>query len=360
MPRFHPLKVADIRRETEDAVSVAFEVPESLAEEYQFIQGQYLTLRKEINGEDIRRNYSVCVSPLDEELRVAIKQVPSGRFSTFANQELQVGDVLDVMTPMGKFYTQVEAGKEKNYIGFAGGSGITPIISILKTVLNVEKDSRFILFYGNRGTDSIIFKEELEALKNQYMERLTIHHIFSEERLDSELFNGYITVDKCKQFAKMLFDVKEIDEYFICGPEPMMLAIREALESLGEERKKIHIELFSSPDAPKKAAPVAQATSKATSQEDSLVTVRLDGSTFDFSLPYAGDNILDAALKQGADLPYACKGGVCSTCRARLVEGEVDMDVNYALEPDEVKAGFILTCQSHPRSKKILVDFDDQ
>jgi len=361
MPRFHPLKVADIRRETEDAVSVAFEVPESLAKDYQFIQGQYLTLRKEINGEEVRRNYSVCVSPLDGELRVAIKQVPFGRFSTFANQQLQVGDVLDVMTPMGKFYTQLEATNEKNYVGFAGGSGITPVISILKTVLNVEAKSRFILFYGNKGTDSIIFKEELESLKNQYMERLTIHHVFSEERLDSELFNGFITVEKCKQFAKVLFDVEEIDEYFICGPEPMMLAIREALESLGEERKKIHVELFSSPNAPKETAPKAQISSKpASAQEDSLVSVRLDGTTFDFPLPYEGDNILDAALKQGADLPYACKGGVCSTCRARLLEGEVDMEVNYALEPEELKAGFILTCQSHPRSKKIVVDFDDQ
>lgn len=361
MPRFHSLKVIDVRRETADAVSIAFEIPAELKSAYAFKQGQYLTLRKEINGEEIRRNYSVCVSPLDEELRVAIKQVPQGRFSTFANQLLQIGDELDVMTPMGKFFTEVKAENEKTYVGFAGGSGITPVISILKTVLEVEPESRFMLFYGNKGFDSIIFKEELEDLKNEFMERLTIHHIFSEERLDSELFNGYITVEKCKQFARILFDAKEIDEYFICGPEPMMLAIREALQSLGVDNKKIHVELFSSPGAPKKKLESKPAEEKKIDKEkECVVSLRLDGTTFDFPLAYGGNNILDAALKQGADLPYACKGGVCSTCRAKLVKGEVDMDVNYALEEDEVKAGFILTCQAHPRSETILVDFDQQ
>ena len=201
MPAFHSLKVSDIRRETEDAVSVAFEVPETLQPEYKFIQGQYLTLRKDIKGEEVRRNYSVCVSPLEGELRVAIKHVPGGKFSTFANKELQVGDTLDVMTPMGKFYSEVKPSQEKTYVCFAGGSGITPIISILKTVMEVEANSRFILFYGNRGFESIIFRQEIEDLKNEYMRRLTVHHIFSEEKLGTDLFNGFITVDKCRQFA---------------------------------------------------------------------------------------------------------------------------------------------------------------
>lgn len=361
MPKFHQLKVKDIRKETEDAVSVAFEIPESLKAEYQFIQGQYLTLKTEINGEEVRRNYSVCVSPLDQELRVAIKQVPFGKFSTFANQVLKIGDSLDVMTPMGRFYSEVKPENEKEYVGFAGGSGITPVISILKTVLQAEPKSSFTLFYGNRGFDSIIFREDIEALKNEYMDRLTVYHVFSEERLESPLFNGFISKEKILQFSRLLFDPKSIGEYFICGPEPMMLAIREALESLEVEKSKIHVELFTSPDAKpvKKKVDVNEKPSFDPSKA-SKVTIRVDGDLIEFPLDYGGMSVLDAALKQGADLPYACKGGVCCTCRAKLIEGEVEMDVNYALEPEEVEAGFILTCQSHPRTEQIMVDFDER
>ena len=359
MPKFYPLQVKDIRRETADAVSVAFEIPEALKPEYQFIQGQYLTLKTEINGEEIRRNYSVCVSPLDQELRVAIKQVPFGKFSTFANQVLQVGDTLDVMTPMGRFYSEVNPENEKQYVGFAGGSGITPVISILKTVLQTEQKSTFTLFYGNRGFDSIIFREEIEALKNEFIDRLTVHHVFSDERLEAPLFNGFISVEKTLQFARLLFDPKKIDEYFICGPEPMMLAIREALESLDIEKSKIHIELFTSPDKKPVSNPAIQNKKPDfDSSKASKVSIRLDGDIIEFPLEYGGTSVLDAALQVGADLPYACKGGVCCTCRAKLIEGEVEMDVNYALEPEEVEAGFILTCQSHPRTEKIVVDFD--
>ena len=358
MPKFHPLKVIDVRRETKEAVSVAFDVPETLKEEYRFIQGQYLTLKAMINGEEIRRNYSVCVSPFEDELRVAIKKVPGGRFSTFANEQLKTGDVLDVMTPIGKFHSPVHPDNKKTYIGFAGGSGITPVISILKTVLQTEPGSQFILFYGNKGIDSIIFKEQLEALKNTHIGRLTIHHVFSEEKLESDLFNGFITVDKCKMYAKLLFDALEVDEYFICGPEPMMLAIREALQSLGVSDDKIHIELFTTPGA-EFARPVAGITSTTFDRsKESRVTIIIDGNSFEFKLPYSGKSILDAALEQGADLPYACKGGVCTTCKARLDKGKVEMDVNYGLEPDELEAGYILTCQSHPRSEELEVDYD--
>lgn len=361
MPKFHPLQVKDIRRETEDAVSVAFEIPETLQAEYQFIQGQYLTLKTAINGEEVRRNYSVCVSPLDRELRVAIKQVPFGKFSTFANQTLKVGDTLDVMTPMGKFYSEVKPENEKQYVAFAGGSGITPVISILKTVLQTEPNSTFTLFYGNRGFDAIIFREEIESLKNEFMDRLTVHHVFSEERLESPLFNGFISSEKTLQFARLLFDPKAIDEYFICGPEPMMLAIQDALETLDIEKSKIHIELFTSPDKKPAANKITSIEKPAFDPaKASKVKIRLDGDVIEFPLEYGGMSVLDAALKQGADLPYACKGGVCCTCRAKLVEGEVDMDVNYALEPEEVEAGFILTCQSHPRTEKIVVDFDEK
>ncbi len=358
MSKFHSLKVKEIQKETEDAVSVVFDVPDELKDAYQFKQGQYLTFRKEINGEEIRRNYSVCVSPLENELRIAVKKVPGGRFSTFANEELKVGDILETMTPMGRFYTEMNRENEKNYIGFAGGSGITPIISILKTVLQVEPKSSFTLFYGNRGFDSIIFREEIELLKNEYMDRLTIHHIFSEEKLEGELFNGFITVDKCKQFAKHLFDVNDVDEFFICGPEPMMLAIRDGLQSLEVDNKKVHIELFTTPGQKQDFGISKSSNSTIDPGKESQVTVLLDGDSFDFTLTYGAESVLDKALKQGADLPFACKGGVCATCKAKLIEGKVEMDVNYALEEDELKAGYILTCQSHPRTEKLVVDYD--
>ncbi|MFT5263335.1 MAG: ring-1,2-phenylacetyl-CoA epoxidase subunit PaaE [Polaribacter sp.] len=358
MPKFHSLQVKDIRRETADAVSIAFDVPETLKADYAFKQGQYLTIKKEINGEELRRNYSVCVSPLSGELRVAIKQVPDGRFSTFANQILKVGDTLDIMTPMGRFFTEVKKGQQKNYIGFAGGSGVTPVMSILKTVLEVEEESTFTLFYANRGFDSIIFNEDIEAMKNKYMDRFIVHHIFSEEQIEGELFNGYITAERTQQYARYFFDVNEVDEYFICGPEPMMLAIQEGLQKMEVDNKKIHLELFTVPGKRPTASGAAPKKKAFDPTKESKVKIILDGDALEFALPYAGENVLDAALKQGADLPFACKGGVCSTCRAKLIEGEVDMDVNYALEPEEVAAGFILTCQSHPRTERIVVDFD--
>lgn len=358
MPKFHTLSVCDIRRETADAVSIAFDVPETLKGDFAFKQGQYLTIRKEINGEELRRNYSVCVSPLSGELRVAIKQVPNGRFSTFANQQLKVGDRLDVMTPMGKFFTEVKEGQQKNYVGFAGGSGITPIMSILKTVLEVEPGSSFTLFYANRGFDSIIFNEEIEAMKNRFMDRFIVHHIFSEEQIEGKLFNGFITAEKTQDFARFFFDVEKVDEYFICGPEPMMLAIQEGLRNLKVEDKKIHLELFTAPGKRPTATAAAPKKPVIDPAKASKVKIILDGDAFEFALPYGGENVLDAALKQGADLPFACKGGVCCTCRAKVIEGEVEMDVNYALEPEEVEAGFILTCQAHPRTERVVVDFD--
>lgn len=359
MPKFHPLEVKDIRKETDECVSVEFKVPDNLKQEYQFIQGQYLTLKTDINGEEVRRSYSVCVSPLEEQLRVAIKKVYKGRFSTFANEQLQVGDVLDVMTPMGRFYSEVKSEQSKNYVGFAGGSGITPVISILKTVLETEPESTFTLFYANKGVDSIIFRDTIDALKNMHMGRLIVHHIFSEEHMESPLFNGFITAEKCEAFAKAnLLDVEHTDEYFICGPEPMMLAIKAGLEGLGIDQKKIHIELFSSPLDAKKKQASAEKFVPTSNEQDSEVSIIIDGIAVDFPLKTGTHTILDGALKNGADLPYACKGGVCCTCKAMLKEGEVEMEVNWGLEPEEVEAGYILTCQAHPKTKKVVVDFD--
>ncbi len=356
-PTFHTLTVSDVNEETRDCCSIAFEVPSELAADYKFIQGQYLTLKAEIDGEEVRRSYSICSSPNSAELRVAIKQVPNGKFSTYANNQLKKGDQLEVMTPTGKFYTELSPDNEKHYVGVAAGSGITPILSILKAVLETEPNSRFTLLYGNKNTGSIIFKEQIEALKNVYMSRLTVHYFLSREMLDAPLMNGRIDREKCGAIFTRLLDVTDIDECFSCGPEPMIFAVRDSLLEQGFDQAKIHFELFTSPlgklGQERKRAPKAKDKGKVTD-----VTIKLDGKAFQFELPFDSENLLDAALKQGADLPFACKGGVCCTCRAKLVEGSVEMEVNYALEQDEVDAGFILTCQSFPTTEKVVVDFD--
>lgn len=353
---FHPLQVAGIRKETSDCVSIAFTIPEELTDTFRYKQGQYITLRTSINGEDIRRSYSICSSPLDNELRVAVKKVEHGVFSTYANETLKKGDTLDVMPPLGKFFTELNPSQEKTYAGFAAGSGITPLLSIIKTTLRTEPNSSFTLVYGNRNRHSIIFKEELEALKNLYMDRFRVIHILSREKTDAPVNFGRIDKNKCLTLCEKTIDVKNTDAFFLCGPEEMIFSVKETLEEKGVDPKKIHFELFTTPGSKQ----TAKATSHTASGNEvkSKVTIKLDGIAFDFDLGFESESILDAALKNGADLPYACKGGVCCTCRAKLLEGEVDMDVNYGLEPDEIEQGFILTCQSHPRTEKVVVDFD--
>jgi ring-1,2-phenylacetyl-CoA epoxidase subunit PaaE len=356
MPKFHPLKIKAIRRETADCISVTFDVPEELSEAYRFTQGQHLTLKTAIDGEEVRRSYSICANPADEELRVAIKKVEGGRFSTFANEQLQAGDTLEVMTPMGRFFTPLSPDQEKHYAAFAAGSGITPVLSIMKAVLQQEPKSEFTLFYGNRRSDSIIFHEEIEGLKNLYMGRLSVHHVLSREHLGSSLFTGRITGKKCREFCTKLLDPLEVDEYFLCGPEDMIHEIRSELAAQGVNPKKIHFELFTTADSKVRgtSAPKAEQGPKV----ESIITIKLDDITFEFPLSSDGDTILEAALRAGADLPFACKGGVCCTCRAKLREGSATMDVNYALEPEEVAAGYILACQSHPTTDRVFVDFD--
>ncbi len=357
MPKFHQLKIANIRKETDESVSIAFDVPTNLKKEYEFISGQYLTLKAMINGEDVRRSYSICSAPHEKELRVAIKKVEEGRFSTFANDVLTENDSLEVMTPMGKFQAIPNPSNKKNYLGFVGGSGITPVISIIKTVLQNEPGSTFTLFYGNRTVNSIIFKEEITGLKNTYLNRFVLHHLLSDEKLEAPLFNGRMDQEKCKLLYKLIVDPKKMDDIYICGPKPMMDAIIASLEEEKVDMKKVHFELFTSPLgnlAKEKKSTISPFDAK----KESMITVKLDGDEFDFRLKYGGNNILDAAMNTGADLPFACKGGVCATCKAKVIEGEVEMDVNYGLDPEEVEAGYILTCQSHPRTAKIVVDFD--
>lgn len=353
---FHKLKVKEVKSETPDCVSIAFVVPEGLQTEFLFEQGQNITLKKEIDGEEIRRSYSICSAPFENELRVAVKKVEGGKFSDFANTILKAGDELDVLPPTGKFNTKLQATNNKQYLAFAAGSGITPVISIIKTTLLTEPESRFTLVFGNRGRHSIIFFEELEALKNKYLNRFNLINILSREKTDAPISFGRIDSQKLTELSKLI-DYKNTDEFFICGPEEMTFCVKEFLEATGIETKKIHFELFTTPGQ-KQSSVVGRETLEKNSGPKSKITVKLDGRSFDFDLGFDSENILDAALKQGADLPFACKGGVCCTCKAKLLEGEVEMDVNWGLEHEEVEQGYILTCQSHPLTEKVVVDFD--
>ncbi len=357
MSKFHSLKVIDVREETDDCKSIAFEIPQELREEFQYLQGQHLTLRALIDGEDVRRNYSLCSSPLDNEWRVAVKKLPGGKFSTYANDTLKKGDLLDVMPPAGHFYTETKADNEKHYVAFAAGSGITPMLSIMKTVLRTEPESKITLVYGNRNTMSIIFHEEIEGLKNKYMERISVYYLLSREKLDEPILNGRITEEKCNDLFNGLIDVKSGGEFFLCGPEEMINAVNTALKNAGVAKEKIHFELFTTPGS--SFGGEKRTLSKEDEGKVSEVTVTSDGKTFTFNLPYGKANLLDAAMREGADLPYACKGGVCCTCKARLLEGEVEMERNYGLVKEEVEAGFILSCQAFPLTDKVRIDFDD-
>jgi len=357
MIHFHSLRIQKLAQETEDCVSITFEVPEELRKNFTFRQGQTLTVRKNFNEQEIRRNYSICSSPLDNRLSIAVKKLEGGLFSTYANSQLKAGDYLDVLPPTGKFYTELHPAQKKNYVAFAAGSGITPILSIIKTTLLTEPKSSFTLVYGNRTKNSIIFKEELEALKDKFIERFRIYHILSREQSDTPLNSGRIDVAKLELLFRHLIQLDSSDEFFLCGPEEMIFCIKGYLAGRGVSPEKIHFELFTIPGQPN--AVVNTDHKKTVNQgPKAKVSVKLDGILFHFDLASEGQSILDAALAQGADLPYACKGGVCTTCKARLTEGEVSMDVNWGLEPDEVAHGFILTCQSHPKTPAVTVDFD--
>lgn len=355
---FHKLKIKDIRKETEDCVSISFHLPDDIKPLYSFSHGQNITLRSIINGEDVRRSYSICTAPFEDELRVAVKKADYGLFSRFANERLKIGDELEVLPPTGKFYTAVNETHRKKYLAVAAGSGITPVISIIKTILKTESFSEFTLVYGNRSRDSIIFLEELEAIKNKYINRFTLIHILSREKMDTPVNSGRINAEKLEELGKLI-DYRSMDEIFICGPEEMIFTTENFLINTGIEKKKIHFELFTTPGMKK---PVADNRKPVIADQalKSRITIKADGRSFDFELAFDGDTILNAALKQGADLPFACKGGVCASCRARLVSGEVEMEMNWALEPEEVQQGYILTCQSHPKTEQVIIDFDNR
>ncbi len=351
MTDFHALRIKDVKRETEDTVSIAMDIPDQLKKLFAYKAGQYLTFKKRINGEEVRRSYSLCSSPVsDEEWRIAVKKVENGKFSSFANDYLAEGDILEVMPPLGNFYTEVKEGQKKNYTAFAAGSGITPVISIIKTVLNVENESVFTLYYGNRNANSIIFKEELDALKSQFGDRFNLLYVLSQDQSMGSFF-GRINAERCDEFQGSEPAFYNADEYFLCGPEEMIFSVKDKLSENGVDQAKIHFELFTTPVA-------AEDENEITEEVDSEVTVIMDGEDFTYNLNTSGDSILDAAMDAGADVPFSCKGAVCCTCRAKVMEGSVKMSMNYALTDDEVEEGYVLTCQAHPTSEKVVIDYD--
>lgn len=356
MADFFPLRVSGVEKDTDDASVLTFEIPEELKNSFKFHQGQHLTLRTTIDGEDVRRSYSLCSSPEDGIWQVAVKKLDGGLFSTYVNDYLKPGDYLQVMTPEGKFYRENLNGTPKNYLAFAAGSGITPILSMIKTHLKKEPQSTFRLFYLNRNVKSIMFKEELEALKNKYLNRFEIYYFLTKEHRDIPLFNGRFTQDKIQTVCKHLFNPSDIDEVFLCGPESMIFLIRDELQAAGIEPSKIHFELFTTGNSEESKKRIREVMEKKV--EGTEVTVIDGGKEFHFIMTKDFDNVLDGALSAGADLPFACKGGVCSTCRCRVVEGTAEMKINYALEEDDLKKGVILSCQAVPTSAKLTVDFD--
>jgi len=358
VPQFHRLTIREVRPETADAISVAFDVPPGLRDVYRFRQGQFLTLRETIDGEDVRRSYSVCVGVPDYErrgeLRVAIKRVAGGRFSNWANESLAPGRAIDVMTPDGRFTTELDPARARRYVGFAGGSGITPMLSLIETILSTEPRSTFTLVYGNRTVASIMFLERLEELKNSCMDRLRLLHVLSDEPQEVDLFSGLLDEARCSELMRTALAGEAIDEAFVCGPAPMMDAAEAALRAAGVPQAHIHVERFGTPAPSGAPKPVAADAPSA------KVVIVVDGKERHLRVPYEGPAILDAGLAAGAALPYACKGGVCCTCRAKVLEGEVRMDRNYTLEPKEIAQGFVLTCQSHPVSERVVVSYDER
>ncbi|MGH8246128.1 MAG: 1,2-phenylacetyl-CoA epoxidase subunit PaaE [Gammaproteobacteria bacterium] len=359
MSEFFPLRIADVREETDNAVCISFDVPPELRERFRFTQGQYLTLNLDIDGTETRRSYSICSGVDDEELRIAVKKINGGLFSTFVNSRLSPGDTIEVMPPQGRFFTELDERNDKNYLCIAAGSGITPVLSIIKSILAREPNSHVTLLFGNQRVSTIMFREELEALKNRYMARFQWLNILSREKQEVEILNGRINNRKGAELCRQLLDLHRMDEFFLCGPEAMISEVSRGLRSSGIDESRIHYELFTG-SADDAAAVIAKHHERAINMAGRMcsVTVIAGGRETVFELSADGENILDGGLDNGVDLPFACKGGVCATCKAKLISGEVDMDLNHALQPDELAAGYILTCQAHPVSDRVIVDYD--
>jgi ring-1,2-phenylacetyl-CoA epoxidase subunit PaaE len=355
-PQFHRLEIAEVRRETADAVSLLLAVPEELREAYRFAHGQHVTVKMTIDGDEVRRSYSICSGVDEGDLRIAIKKQDGGLLSTFANERLRPGDSIDVMTPMGHFTSSLDAGSARTYLGIAAGSGITPLLSIVKTVLKGEPGSRVFLLYGNRTTQSIMFREALEELKDRFLARLSVTHVLSGETQDMPALGGRIDADKMAIFLRSIVRTTAIDHAFICGPPALLDAAERTLKAMNPPPGRIHVERFTVDGAPSvpRPTPTGQAAPR---RIVAVADAVLDGIRRRFPIG-ADETVIDAALAAGLDLPYSCRGGMCCTCRARLIEGKVAMDQNYSLEGWELEAGYVLTCQSRPTTASLILDYD--
>lgn len=353
---FHSLRIAEVRRETPDAISICFDVPAALREVFRFEAGQHLTLRADIAGQDTRRTYSLCTSPRENEVRIAIKRMPGGLFSNWANSEFAAGQYLDVLPPMGRFVVPERKWQRPHYVGIAGGSGITPVISILKHVLESDRESRFTLVYGNRNTPSILFLEELAGLKDRYLDRLAIFHILEDEAGDIDLFNGRLDHTKLDEILGCLVVPNDVDIFFVCGPGPMMDAVEAALEARYVPRDRILVERFST--GALLEIQTVELQKRQSSVPETELSVVLDGRRTLVVFNAAQGNILESVHAAGLHAPYACRGGVCTTCRAKVLSGEVAMLKNYGLTNEEVAAGYVLTCQALPKTKKVTITYD--
>ena len=360
---FHSLRVKSITPDTDEAVIVSFDVPAALQHDFQFTQGQHLTLRTLLNGKEERRSYSICSGVDDGDLRIGVRHVTGGVMSSWINQRLigqslKTDDAIDVLPPEGRFFVPIDASLARNYLGIAGGSGITPILAIMKTVLAREPLSRFTLIYGNRRQSSTMFKEELEDLKNRYLTRLTLHTVFSQEHMDSPLYSGRLTQAKLSEFLSMLIQPQLLDHVFVCGPHGFNDEADAALLTAGVPAEHIHIERFGVPvdAAVVKTKPVALPGDA----PQAIIQIIRDGLSREIEFRTEHGNVLDAAAAAGLEVPFSCKSGVCCTCRAKLIEGKVRMDRNFALEKHEVEAGFVLTCQAHPLTERVVISFDER
>jgi ring-1,2-phenylacetyl-CoA epoxidase subunit PaaE len=353
-PRFHRLMVREVRRETPEAVSLTFDIPELLAPDYAFAAGQYLTLRAPLEGEELRRSYSICSAPDDGELRIAVKRVDDGRFSGWVNDALHAGDAIDVMTPTGRFGVPAEPDSRRVHAFFAAGSGITPILSLLRDLLAREPHSRCFLFYGNRSTGQMLFRDALEQLKDRHLARFSVFHVLSQEQQDVDVLNGRLDRAKLALLLRHVLPAASIDDAFVCGPAGMSEDVQAVLQAAGVPEARIHVERFVSAQG---GLPRPRPAPPPDAPPHAIAALVVDGRRFE--VPVAAEEaVLDAALRAGLDLPYACKGGMCSTCRARVVEGAVKMLQNYSLEPWELAAGYVLTCQARPTTARVLIDYD--
>ncbi|MGB5346665.1 MAG: 2Fe-2S iron-sulfur cluster-binding protein [Woeseia sp.] len=355
MRQFHALKVAHLTEETADSRRIALVVPAELAETFEFLPGQHLPIQVEVDGQRIRRTYSICSAPGVAPLEIGVRIQPGGKFSSFAAETLRAGDTLKVMPPFGQFHATLNADHEKTCLAFAAGSGITPILSIIRATLEQEAKSRVVLFYGNRRHSTTMFIDDLYALKNRFPERLQLYFIFSREKQEFPIFDGRLDADKVRELYRTFCVGLDVDEAFVCGPDTMIESVTAALAEVGLPADSVHVERYGAP----RKGPRAPAARAAATAGTASITVIMDGHRKSFDMPQDGASIVDAAAQHGIELPFSCKGGVCATCRTRVVAGEVRMDANYGLEPWEVDKGFVLACQSHPLTDHVTLDYDE-